>query len=118
MHDDDNRTVTIIPAAPGYMVVWVDDLPEGDEPHIAMCDPVIAWQVETTTIKSYVKGVLEQRTTHSFASPITMEGSQEESPYWGIKRPDGLYEVPGSATYRTFAEFNAAQLERQRGKNS
>ena len=121
MHDDDddNRIITVIPAAPGYMVVWVHDPPEEEEhPRANMCDPVLAWQVQTTTYNHYVKGVLEQRNTYSYASPITLEGSHDESPNWGIRRPDGCYEIPGIATYRTFAEFNAAQLGRKRAENS
>lgn len=115
MVDECNRTITIIPATPGYMLVWGDESPVGDAPLDSMCDPIIAWQVRTDTCKLYVKGVLEREYTSSFASPITIEGSHEENNNWGIRRPDGLYEIPATATYRSYRQFNAALQELRRG---
>jgi hypothetical protein len=114
MDHDRNRIITIIPATPGYMLIWSDESPVGDTPLDSMCDPIIAWQVQTDMVKLYVKGVLDREYTHSFSSPITLEGSHEETYRWGIRRPDGLYEIPGTATYRDYREFNTTLQGLQR----
>lgn len=80
-------SVTIIPAQPGFSVAYPV---AGDDPPEATLDPIIAWQVHTSSIGVYVV-------------PITQEDGDVE-PSEAVVRPDGTV-VHNDTTYKSVASW-------------
>lgn len=94
-------TETIIPAHPGYTVIYIDirsDKVVDDDPR--MREPVIAWAV--TSSPERLQDVSSD-TAVCWAVPITICGAATAG-NWALHRPDDMYELPNVGTFRTLAE--------------
>ena len=98
---------TIIPAAPGWSVIFIDvnsdpatDPATDDDPR--MTDPVIAWAIASVT-----RPLMPNEDTRvAFTVPITASGPAGSQPHV-LLRPDGQYGIPEHATFPTLAEAAA-----------
>lgn len=92
------RQVTVIPAQPGYNLVWsvADDDNE-------ICDdlsrqPVIAWCVMVDMQsedgkRPYYRRFDPGETPHIYVMPVTIEGQHEDENY-AVEFPDGHFTIP------------------------
>lgn len=80
---------TVVAATPGWeYVIFIDGIVVGR----LASEPIIAWEV-----------IVERsgQRVHREAVPITASGAGPDqlSNPWAIKRPDGVYEIPGDSTF-------------------
>lgn len=90
----DKPSFTIIPAQPGFAVVYYH--PVDDRFEFGLPEPIIAWRIETKWIS-----LTGEYSSASF--PITLDG--EPGGYeWGIAGPGGEITFPGDISFRTVDE--------------
>jgi hypothetical protein len=93
-------TEQIIPAAPGYTLIYVGGDPA--EPITpAAEDEVIAWAIVSRVGK--IRGA-DDPAGIIWVNPVTPSGVPDDVTTYVIRRPDGMHEVPEIGTYSTLAE--------------
>lgn len=101
MADPKRIDVTVVPAQPGYMLLWRSMVEDSEcEVTVESMDPtwfstIVGWRVDTF--------MRPNGDVYSFVEALTHEDSVE-APY-AIIRPDGVVEVPHEITLPNLAAY-------------
>jgi hypothetical protein len=93
-----SKTITLVPALPGWSVAHLTFSDSNYDPATASLafDPILAWEI-TRGEDYYGKDYYD-------VSPITLDGIPSDSDHWAIKRSDGIFEIPATRTFGTEEE--------------
>lgn len=90
----DKPCFTIIPAQPGFAVVYYHRVE--DRVEFGLREPIIAWRVETSWLP-------REQEYRSLQFPITLDGEPGGN-NWAIFSPNGHVIFPGDRSFRTIGE--------------
>lgn len=94
----DTKTTTIIPAHPGWFVLYPSMYENDRAFDKADLHPIIAWRVETTTFQLIGGDRKGQFQSNDDATPVVAGGLSSD---WMVVTPTGTVEDPHVATYDT-----------------
>ncbi|SER38795.1 hypothetical protein [Giesbergeria anulus] len=94
--DEKFLSVTIIPAQPGFFIIYDDK----DSKEVIKGEPVIAWQIETVR----VKGGEKNGEIFSHTMPVVFDGTPAEN-WIGVQNPDNTITLPFDRELKSLEEL-------------